>query len=299
LARFAINDDEMAAMAGLGYLARALYISLRARMDFATGLVGQRPKISRQAIAEDLYVEPGQGVSDSGSPSVAAIRWALDKLRRAGLIEVVPADRQLIFKLVLADAGQVRAKEVQPIYSRGTADQAQPTESEEDQELTQQAQPKYSRGTAEEVQPASGIWYQENQTEDVTESVGNARAGARQPAPASQAAGQPIPPNFAHDPSHAALAMNLRLNLQAELEQFRDHYTATGLLCADWRAKFRTWLRNSAKRDDHRMDRPRTGTPAQTRLQQQADTIAALTGRNRQPAEKEVANGRTFDHEPN
>jgi biotin operon repressor len=40
---------------------------------------------------------------------------------------------------------------------------------------------------------------------------------------------------------------NIRTNLQAETEQFLDHHRAKGSTFKDWRAAWRTWMRNTAK----------------------------------------------------
>jgi len=73
---------------GLPLIARVLYLQgLRRHMDFATGIVGVERKISWQMLREVLYVEPHQGVSDAGTPSMGKVRRALDWLIRAGLVE--------------------------------------------------------------------------------------------------------------------------------------------------------------------------------------------------------------------
>lgn len=60
---FQINDEEREALRGLPMLAREIYVfALRPFMDFATGIVGERRGISWKSIAEELYVEPHQGI---------------------------------------------------------------------------------------------------------------------------------------------------------------------------------------------------------------------------------------------
>lgn len=66
---FQINDEEREALRGLPMLAREIYVfALRPFMDFATGIVGERRGISWKSIAEELYVEPHQGIK-GGEPS--------------------------------------------------------------------------------------------------------------------------------------------------------------------------------------------------------------------------------------
>ncbi|HCA7697402.1 TPA: hypothetical protein MX450_006729, partial [Pseudomonas aeruginosa] len=65
---FQINDEEREALRGLPMLAREIYVfALRPFMDFATGVVGERRGISWKSIAEELYVEPHQGIK-GGEP---------------------------------------------------------------------------------------------------------------------------------------------------------------------------------------------------------------------------------------
>ncbi|BAQ39289.1 hypothetical protein Z046_31700 [Pseudomonas aeruginosa VRFPA09] len=66
---FQINDEEREALRGLPMLAREIYVfAVRPFMDFATGVVGERRGISWKSIAEELYVEPHQGIKGGGPP---------------------------------------------------------------------------------------------------------------------------------------------------------------------------------------------------------------------------------------
>ena len=80
---------EWEALAGRPWLQFKLYVVLRWYMDARTGLVGAVRGISRQSLAEELYVEPARGrhTSESGSPTIKAIRSALDGLAAAGLLQ--------------------------------------------------------------------------------------------------------------------------------------------------------------------------------------------------------------------
>lgn len=105
MAALRFNDNEQAALLGLPHAAIALYLWLRARMDFSTGMVGVRPMVSWFALAQDLYVEPAPGRSRSGRPHVESVRRLAGVLERRGLVKTRSVERppQLIFKLVLAD----------------------------------------------------------------------------------------------------------------------------------------------------------------------------------------------------
>ena len=70
-------------------------------MDMHTGLVGIKRGISYQSIAEQLYVEPHQGIK-SESYSRAQVRRALSGLERSGLIQLQSQEMKLILKCNLA-----------------------------------------------------------------------------------------------------------------------------------------------------------------------------------------------------
>lgn len=100
------NEAEDRALQGLPHLAQLVYLrAIRPYMDYATGIVGHRRGISHKGIAEMMYIEPGQG-RRAQEPSIKAVRHAVDVLKQVGLIETIPADRKLVFRLVLADTDQ-------------------------------------------------------------------------------------------------------------------------------------------------------------------------------------------------
>lgn len=97
-----INHDELAAMSGLPHIQQLAYIrGIRPYMDLKTGVTGIKRRISYQSIAEQLYIEPHQGIK-SQSYSRDQVRRAVSGLVRAGLIEVQSDGMQLILKCPLA-----------------------------------------------------------------------------------------------------------------------------------------------------------------------------------------------------
>lgn len=103
---FLINDDEREALRGLPILAREIYVfGLRPFMDYRTGLVGERRGISWKSIAEELYVEPHQGIK-GGEPSEKELRRALTWLQKVELVGQNQAERRLIFQLLKATRDQ-------------------------------------------------------------------------------------------------------------------------------------------------------------------------------------------------
>ncbi|MCX7206518.1 MAG: hypothetical protein NT086_11140 [Proteobacteria bacterium] len=116
MSRFAIDDQEMDALYGLRYGAKALYFFLRGRMNYSTGEVGRKPMISRWTLREALFIEPkrGRAASDSGTPSEKEVRGYEQELAQAGLIEYrsIPNQKQLIFFLIMATKSELRSREV-------------------------------------------------------------------------------------------------------------------------------------------------------------------------------------------
>ncbi|WP_392536727.1 hypothetical protein [Legionella sp. 227] len=102
---FLINSEELAALCGLPHNQQLAYLrGIRPYMDVKTGLVGIKRGISYQSIAEQLYIEPHQGIK-SESCSRMQIRRALSALGRAGLITLQSEGLKLILKCDLATMG--------------------------------------------------------------------------------------------------------------------------------------------------------------------------------------------------
>lgn len=98
-----INQHEQDALEGLPYFQQVLYYAgIRPYMDYATGIVGRKRRISYQSLSEKLYVEPHKGYA-SGSPCKAKIQRALSSLERAGLLSKIEGEDRLIFKCILAE----------------------------------------------------------------------------------------------------------------------------------------------------------------------------------------------------
>jgi hypothetical protein len=102
---YLINGYEIEAMCGLLHFHQLAYLrGIRPYMDVNTGIVGIKRGISHQSIAEQLYIEPHQGIK-SENLSRAQIRRAISGLERAGLILIQSEGFQLILKCQLATLG--------------------------------------------------------------------------------------------------------------------------------------------------------------------------------------------------
>jgi len=89
----------------LPYIQKIAYLmGIRPYMDRKSFVVGIKRRISYQSLAETLYVEPHQGIVNSGSPSRQQLRRVIKGLEKAGLIEIQSTSKHLILKCLLADA---------------------------------------------------------------------------------------------------------------------------------------------------------------------------------------------------
>ena len=102
---FLITDDELNALCGLPHIQQLAYLrGMRPYMDLKSSVVGIKRRVSYQSIAEQLYVEPHQGIR-SQSFSRDQVRRAVSGLVRAGLITIESEGMQLILRCKLATRG--------------------------------------------------------------------------------------------------------------------------------------------------------------------------------------------------
>jgi hypothetical protein len=114
----AITGGEIDALHGAGPLAFQAYILLRAWMDYGSGITGRSRPISLAMLGAycETHTPRGGGVQIA-APSEKAVRTALDRLQRAGLLRRLPGER-LAFSLPLAV--NVSARPEQTRHGGGT-----------------------------------------------------------------------------------------------------------------------------------------------------------------------------------
>ena len=117
-----LNSEEIGLLHAARWELIALYLKLRCRMDFRTGLVGSSVRVSYQALREDMYQQPEPGVSGLGSVSRDQIKRWIQSLARIGLLEIRSIGRQLILLLTTADYGDTLRKA--PVHSHCVPKQA-------------------------------------------------------------------------------------------------------------------------------------------------------------------------------
>lgn len=71
---------------------------------------------------------------------------------------------------------------------------------------------------------------------------GGKRATQKKPRKTSRA--KPLPPDWEPNPTHARIALETGVNLDTEVEKFRDYLKASGKTYVDHDAAFRNWLRS-------------------------------------------------------
>ena len=110
------------------YIDYAIYLWLRRYMDFSTGIVGLKRRISYHSIIEQLSI-PASGGTNGARPSIKTIRCSFDRQCTQGLLEKIEEKQTLVFKMPLAltTKAQVAPKscpqEVGQTWGRPRADQ--------------------------------------------------------------------------------------------------------------------------------------------------------------------------------
>lgn len=97
------QTKELEALNGLPHIQQIAYFAgIRPFIDFTTGIVGIRRRISYQSIKEAVYIAPAPGIK-SGSHSREQIRRAVKSLERIGLIIIQSDESHLILECPLAN----------------------------------------------------------------------------------------------------------------------------------------------------------------------------------------------------
>ena len=108
-----LSAGELQVLHECSGLAFKVYMRLRSRMDFSTGVVGLRSGMSITALREwgEELIERGGGMQRV-KPSVQQVRTALAQLERRGLLRRKPGET-LVFLMPLALTKQARPNQTQ------------------------------------------------------------------------------------------------------------------------------------------------------------------------------------------
>lgn len=114
------NDDEEAALMYLPHRAQVLYLrGLRQFMDYATGIVGDRRRVSLQQMRECLEVTRPRGSHlEKYKPTNHEIRASLAQLEMSGLIKRLEKPNKLAPMRFLLPLASIRLNEEPPMYRK-------------------------------------------------------------------------------------------------------------------------------------------------------------------------------------
>lgn len=236
-----LTNEEIEAMQGINYFLRTLYIfAIRRYMDYQTGIVGIKRRISYQSLSEEMYIEPEKGFDreETGSPSKPRLQRALKRLQKIGLIVQIKNNDYLIFRCVLArrDNCVQNIPDTNPIHFSDTL----PDTSKRPKKLvkarssasfTSQADtlPDTPKLSLPDTPPLSG--------KDKEKELLRSSKKKRQ-----------MPDDFKVTDQHKGVASkNNWPDPYTEIEAFRDYHLSKASSFADWDRAFYTWLRNSAR----------------------------------------------------
>lgn len=136
-----LSKDELDALTGQVPELWQFYVVLKKFMDYSTGVVGIQRGISWQSLREEMYVEPGQGLSGTGAPTKAKVRRLCDRAQRISLIEDKSTPVKLIFFLPLAPTDQSARKKPGTKSARSRHTQPGTPESQESIAETMDCEP--------------------------------------------------------------------------------------------------------------------------------------------------------------
>ncbi len=146
--RWQWNEHEDAALHELqDHRAGMLYLrGLRKHMDYDTGIVGIKRRISERMLIELLEER-----RDPGSPfplrvpTRSAVRWAIERLERVGLVERMPKTHKLspmVFRLPLATIGVLLQPKLQPEATANKTEENPLQNNQLENSSSQSEQPK-------------------------------------------------------------------------------------------------------------------------------------------------------------
>jgi len=215
-----VNDDEWALFAGEPAELLKLYVALKRRMDFATGIAGKQALINEIVLREGFTVDPTPGRPTPKPVTREQYRSAVRRLEKIGALKVVGP---LVFEFPHARTHQSAQKS----YNRATTE-LQPGQ----QPNNNQPEPSNGAGSSqEEGGAATGLFLEQPASSNLLPESGNtpppsphACATDSRTRFAMTADWEPIPQTF-----KATLTMNAMAGVQIhpdQLLEFRSFWIA-------------------------------------------------------------------------
>ena len=160
---YLITDDELDMLYGQPWSAQLAYFrAIRPYMDYTTRIVGLKRRISRRSIREELEVpeQRGRHCDEQATITIDGVRHALEVLKKCGVIEQLPYDKQLVFRLPCAHKDRSvslmsprSAPDEHPTMSTRTDTQQKPDKSGTSSEMSPRMSPRSTPETLEGMSP--------------------------------------------------------------------------------------------------------------------------------------------------
>lgn len=213
-------------------------------MDYQTGIVGIKRRISYQSIREMMFVQTRKGVEKERCepPSKPKIQRAIKHLEKIGLIDQIKDKDHLVFHCILAkqDNSVQNIPDTKPIHYFDTkADTV-----------------KFSKNS-DRMPPLSNLTLKPDTIPDTPKSVipdtpplsGKDKEKELLRSSKKKAARRvQIPDDFQVTDHHRDLAMkNGWPDPSTQIEQFRHYHQGRGSLMLSWDSAFYTWLGNAKR----------------------------------------------------
>lgn len=122
-----LSDDELEALEGVTDYQFRLYVQgIRRYMDYQTGIVGIKRKVSLSSLASETYTDKIRGVKQTGNKSRFQVERAIKQLDKAGLLSsksiVTKSEKRLILECLLAkrDSSIQNKAATWPLHSPAT-----------------------------------------------------------------------------------------------------------------------------------------------------------------------------------
>lgn len=209
-------------------------------MDYTNGIVGQKRHISYQSLAEEMYVEPHQGIekTETGYPSKSKLQRALKALQKIGLIEQIKHRRYLIFRCILAKQDFQASKKADTKSIPKIRGHIDTTYSQENIDITGLTLDFDFQADT----PKTPFANQKADTPPVYPVKAKEKESLRDSKKKS------FPQGFCVTANHIQLAKeNQWPNPHTEFDAFKDYHLSKGTKFVDWDRAFYTWLRNAKR----------------------------------------------------
>lgn len=219
------------------FLFKLYFAGIRQYMDYETGIVGIKRKISWLSLRETMRIEPQPGVKEC-LPDRNRVRRGVRTLERIGLLKNKSNGKRLIFECLLASRDNSAKSQVDlnpTHHSEQIADPikqaSNPINTVRAKRKTKQADPEADPHIPHQADPPP-LSVNNKEKELLRSSKKKCR----------------LPDDFAVTEQHVALARQNGWNdPHGEIDAFRDYHLARGNTFLDWDRAFYTWLRNGKK----------------------------------------------------